>query len=551
MLHSLYLKTVRDRWLSASVGVASLFLVAWMGLWAYAGMGDEALKFIATMPPAYKSLTGTTADAGVAGLMLGQMFNFLGPFVIAGIGISMGAGAIAGEESRRTMSVLSSVPRSRSGLLASKGLAIATIVTLSSAVASLSYLLGVAIVGEDIRSLDLVAGTAHLTAVALFYATVAFAIGAATGLKGLASGVATGYLVLSFLAVGFLPLFSGWESVAKFFPWYVLNGSQPLVDGIVWAQIAILLSLTAVLAFGAWWGINRRDLREGESRAPVVIRLKSNPRFAVISARLSGAGSARSIVAKTLSDVRAVTIIAGGGLFLLLVVMGPMFTAMADSLGNIVDAMPQALLAMVGFADYSSPTGWYHGEALSVTAPVAISVVTIAAGMALAREEANRTIAILLSAPISRYAVAWRKAAVLALLATLMGVVVFGGIAVGNLIAGLGMDYSHIATAGLLSIGLGCVLGAVAFLAGALSGKTSIAMGSATGVAILGWGINSFVAVNPDLEGYARLSPFYYYANNFPLENGLIWWHLVVLIGAAAVLVSGGVWGYARRDLRG
>jgi ABC-2 type transport system permease protein len=132
-----------------------------------------------------------------------------------------------------------------------------------------------------------------------------------------------------------------------------------------------------------------------------------------------------------------------------------------------------------------------------------------------------------------------------------MGVLIFAGLALGNLIAGLGMDYGNIAAASVLSIGLGCVLGAVAFAVGAVWGSTPVAMGVAVFVALLGWGINSFVAVNASLEPFARVSPFYYYSNNFPLVNGMDWGHAVVLFAVAAVLTAIGIFGYQRRDLRG
>ena len=42
---------------------------------------------------------------------------------------------------------------------------------------------------------------------------------------------------------------------------------------------------------------------------------------------------------------------------------------------------------MVGFADYSTPTGWYHGEVLSITGPAVFAIVTVGTGVALATEE--------------------------------------------------------------------------------------------------------------------------------------------------------------------
>ena len=67
MLRSVYLKSVRDRWVAALLAVVALFAVAWMGIWSFAGMGADAVEFIEAMPPAYLSLTGISAEGGVVG----------------------------------------------------------------------------------------------------------------------------------------------------------------------------------------------------------------------------------------------------------------------------------------------------------------------------------------------------------------------------------------------------------------------------------------------------------------------------------------------------
>ncbi|GIG53869.1 ABC transporter permease subunit [Demequina activiva] len=551
MLRTVYLKSLRDRWLGASIGVASLFAIAWMGMWAYAGMGDEATDFIASMPEAYLSLLGITPDGGVAGLMLSNMFNFLGPFVIAGIGVSIAAAAIAGEEANGTMNVLGAMPRSRSRLLGSKTLALATVLVGAGALGSLSYVAAASLAGTPLGSLDLAAATVHMLAVCLVFAAVALALGAWTGNRGLASGAAVALIVVSFLMSGLLPLFEGLEDWAKASPWYWISGPQPMVNGVDWPAVAVLLLVTLALGTLAWWGLNRRDLGSGAVRTPLVERLKGDPRIGRAVSLLAGRGSTRGIAAKALSDLRPVLLIAAGFLAFQATVLGPMFSAISGDIGGVVDAMPEAILAMVGFADFSTPEGWYYGEVMSIVGPVAVAVVAINAGAALAREERSRTASVLLTLPVSRTAVALRMSVAIVAGSLIVGVALVAGIAAGNAIAGLGMDVGHIAAAALLLAGLGTLLGAVAFVAGGLTGRHDVAVGAGTGVAILGWGINSFVPVNPDLADWARVSPFYYYSTPNPLVDGMTWWHLGLLVGVGALLVAVGVVAYRARDLRG
>ncbi|WP_062379389.1 ABC transporter permease subunit [Demequina pelophila] len=552
MLGSLYLKSVRDRWLGALIGVGSLWLVAVFGMWAYSGIGDDAVDFFDQMPEFYSTLVGISGDAGVTGLMMSMMFNFLGPFVVAGIAVSMGAAAIAGEERDGTMNVLTTAPRSRSRLYASKSAAALTIALAVNLLAWLGYVGTVLLFGETAQGVNVGAATLHVLVVSLLYGAVALAIGAATGQQQLASGIGTAFLVVSFLASGLLPLVEGAEDWAKIFPWHYIGASQPLVDGADWPQLAVLAAVTAAIWLVGWAALVRRDLRSGEGRLSIVARLQDDARVARVLELLRGRGSTRGLLGMAVSDSRAVLMVAGGGMFAMMVVMGPLFNAVSDVVGTFADAFPDEIMAMVGFADYSRPEGWYHGEGLSILAPVAVGVVAIGAGAALAGEERRRTISTLLGgAPLSRAAVAWRRALATLVVSAAVAALTAAGIAAGNAIGGLDMSYARIAATGVLLWGLGAVLGAAAFLAGAVTGQPRIAVGAGTGVAIVGWALTAFAAVNDALEPLARVSPFYYVTWEFPLDNGLYWYQPVVLFGAAAVLAAIGVGAYARRDLRG
>ncbi|WP_062389685.1 ABC transporter permease subunit [Demequina iriomotensis] len=551
MLQTLYLKSLRDRGTSALIGVSSLWLVAVFGMWAYAGLGDDAVAFFDDMPALYTDLVGINGDAGVAGLMLSMMFNFIGPFVVAGIAVSMGAAALAGEENDGTMNVLTTAPRSRTRVLASKGLAALTIALVVNLLAWAGYLLAILAFGESASGVNIGAATLHVTAVALLYGAVAFALGAATGHQRLASGVATAFLVLSFFASGLLPMIDGGEDWAKIFPWYYINAANPLVDGADWAQVLVLLGIAAALVVVGWAAYVRRDLVSGAASVPLLARFQEDERLARVVALLQGRSSTRGIVGKAMSESRAILTIAGGGIFFMTALMGPMFTLVSDFVGEFADAFPDTIMAMVGFADYSRPEGWYHGEMLSITVPVAVAVAAISAGAALAGEERRRTIAVLLGSPLSRAVVAWRRALAMLAAAAVIAVAVTAGISLGNWIAGLGMSYPHILATGVLVWGLGAVFGAAAFLGGALTGAPRIAVGAGTGVAVVGWALTAFAAVNDALVPLAHASPYYYYTWGFPLDNGLSWYEPVVLFGAAGVMVAAGVAAYVRRDLKG
>ena len=57
--------------------------------------------------------------------------------------------------------------------------------------------------------------------------------------------------------------------------------------------------------------------------------------------------------------------------------------------------------------------------------------------------------------------------------------------------------------------------------------------------------------MNERLADWARLSPFYYYANGDPLANGLQWGNAAVLLVISVVLVAAAIPLFQRRDVRG
>lgn len=552
MLRSMFLKGVRDRWRGALIAAASLIATAVLGLWAYAGIGDDAVGFFNDMPEAYLSLLGIPADGSLASLMFAQVNNFLGPLVLAGIAVSMGAASFAGEERQGTMNVLATVPRSRTRLLASTGLAAAAVTVGATALVWLGNLAALWVTDTSGAGLHLGAAAVHLGALAVWFGALAFAVGAWTGHQQLASAVATAMVVVSFLGAGLLPLVDEVADLARVFPWYYLGAHSPMINGVHWGDLAVLLGGAAVLIVLAFVGVRRRDLRSGEAgSAAVVERLRAHPLAARALDILGGGAATRGVTAKTLAEGRGIASIAAFGLLFMLVIMGPMYRAIEDSVGDLVSALPEEILAMVGFTDYSTGAGWYHGESLTIVVPVALLVTTISMAVrSLAGEERTRTAQVLFTQPVSRRAVAWRKAAAMLAMGLGVGVMIVVGIGAGNVLAGLDMSWWHIVQTAIVMTALGWVFGAIAFAAGAATGRTQVAMGVAVGCAIAAWAVNAFHAVNSALEPFARFSPFYYALDSYPLANGVPWWHVAVLVAATGLLLAGGVWAFTRRDLR-
>jgi ABC-2 type transport system permease protein len=407
--------------------------------------------------------------------------------------------------------------------------------------------------------LDVQIGGMHIGAlafsmfvIAVFHGFLAMAIGAWTGKAGLASGATAGIMVLSFIGVGLFPLIENLENVAKIFPWYYYSSSEPALNGVDWGHVAILFSGIVVLAATAVVGVNRRDLRGHTTGVSLIDRLRAHPLTRKLADRLAGSTRVSRIWIKTLTEHQGLLIIVAYVEFLIMgLLIGPMYNFIDEFLLDFADALPEAMLSLFGGGDLGTPEGFYQVETFGMMAPVAVMVVTIAIGArALAGEEANRTMGLMLANPIKRSKIVYEKTVSMVVGAVIVGFATFAGVALGSVIGSLGMSIGNIAAANVLLTLLGLVFGALALAVSAGTGRPRLAVFATIGVAMVLFVINAFLPYSESLAGLAKATPFYYYLTSDPLMNGMHWGHGAVLAGLFVVLIAASVFLFQRRDLR-
>ncbi len=551
MLATIYTKTIRDRTWGLLISVVSISAMVALAVWVYSDLDDMLAEFAASFPEAFLSALGISADGSGTSIVLGEMMNLIAPMVLGGLAVSIGTSSIAGEERDNTIGLLLANPRSRTSVLLAKTRAMVSVVVAGSLLVWLGVVASVAMIGTNTNDLSIGAMSVHLFAISLFFGCLALFIGGWTGNAGVASGTAAGLMIFSFLGAGLLPLVEGWENAAKIFPWYYFNASQPLQNGIDLGHLAILLAASGLLITGAVLGVNRRDLRSGASGTLVERLLQNHPRIAAYAEKISGKTQVANISTKTLTDHQGAATVSAAAIFYTALILGPFFNGMKDALGDLMSAMPEGLLAVVGSVDMSTPAGWYHGEMFSMVVPGAIGAVTIMMGArALAGEERAQTMDLLLVNPVKRSRVVMEKSVAMVGMAMLLGFATFAGTAAGSLVGGLNMSIFNIAAASTQAFAFGLFLGTVALVGGALSGNTRVAAYSGIGVGLVGFVLASYLPLSEGLAEWARVSPFYYYAENQPLSNGISWLNVAVLLIASLVAVTLSMVFFERRDIR-
>jgi ABC-2 type transport system permease protein len=547
MLATVFTKAVLDRWRGMAIGVVSLAVLLLFAMDVYRQID---LSIYTDLPEAFLSLVGIPEDADVASLAYNAIYSSYGSLAMGGLAIAMGAAAIAGEERKGTMAILLGNPVSRTRVLVSKAAAMLLLVALGGLVLWAAGVAAPGLLEVSVTGMHIGAFTLHLVGNTVFYGLLALAIGSWTGKGGMAAGATAGVMVLSFFAVGIFPLVAGWEDLARAFPWYYYSGSEPLLNGIHWGHIAALAAGSIVLFLIALAGVNRRDLRGPSTGVTLMDRLRTSPLTAGIANRLAGSARVSRIWVKTASEHQGLLFVVAALMFGVMgVLIGPIYNAIGDAVISLGEGFPEALLALFGGGDLSTPEGFYQLESFGLMAPIAVMVVTITIGArALAGEEEDRTMSLLLANPIPRSQIVVEKTLTMVLYALAVGIATFAGVTVGSWVGGLGMDVGNIAATSLLAVLIGLLFGSLAMLLSAATGVVRFAIFVPVGAALIFHVMNAIGELND--AAWANWSPFHYYLGGDPLTNGMPWDHAALLAALVALLLAVAVPAFQRRDLR-
>lgn len=213
------------------------------------------------VPASVANLLGGADYGTITGWFRSEIAIIYGPLVIGGLAIAGAAATTAGEEEDRILGLVLVHPIRRSRVVAAKAVAIAGGIVAVALAIWIGMIVGVALGGGGIT-------IAHISALAVQIAffgfatgAVAIAIGAGTGRKSLATGVATVIGVLGWLINSLAPLVGAISWLKYLAPYYYYDARDPLTRGIDVRGLVVLGIFTLVLSAVAMIGIERRDLR--------------------------------------------------------------------------------------------------------------------------------------------------------------------------------------------------------------------------------------------------------------------------------------------------
>jgi ABC-2 type transport system permease protein len=265
MLLSIARKTLRDyrrAILGWGLGLAALTLMQLAVYPSVRSQGSTMRDLINSYPSALKAMFGMEGVDFTSGpgYLSTETFSLLAPLMLIGLGIALGAGAIAGEEENGTLDLLMASPVSRGRMLAGKALgALAALVTVAAGF-YLTVLAAASGYGMGVGAGPLAQATGAVLLLAIACGAVAFLAGAATGKRGAAIGAGAGFAVVSY----FIDSLAGITAAVR--PWRVVSifhqasATGALQGGLGVAGPLATTAFAAACLLGAWYLFARRDL---------------------------------------------------------------------------------------------------------------------------------------------------------------------------------------------------------------------------------------------------------------------------------------------------
>jgi len=241
-------------WSIALIAVCGMYV----GFWPVFE-GNLLETMVEQMPAGLAEATSMADVSSPIGWLRSTTHGLLGPLLLSVFGIGVGSRALADDERFGYLSIEASQPIARSaignGRLFSCLLQLATLaIVISVATAAVARL-----VGMDVAFSAVAAGGVSLFLFALLWLSLAWAIAASTGSRGLAVGYASTAAGASYVlhVLGSLLARPGMQDLSPY-SWYVRTDA--LSDGLDPAKSALFVGLAAVCVAIAATTFDRRDL---------------------------------------------------------------------------------------------------------------------------------------------------------------------------------------------------------------------------------------------------------------------------------------------------
>lgn len=236
MTGTVFAKGMRDQrrgLVGWSIGFALLVMLM-SALWPSIRDMPDLDEFLANYPEAMRSLFGIESITTGAGYLNAELFTVIVPAMFLIFCISRGARILAGDEETGRLEVVLATPIPRWQILLEMTAALTASAAVLAGVLFVATSLTSAVFDMEVAPSSLASACAIMLVLSLAHGLLAIAVGATTGRRGLALGVA------GVVAVGGYVLYVAGKLVDEIEPWSVVSPfTQGLDDGPLGGRVTL------------------------------------------------------------------------------------------------------------------------------------------------------------------------------------------------------------------------------------------------------------------------------------------------------------------------
>jgi ABC-2 type transport system permease protein len=263
MRTALLVKTWRDHWrgfLAWCLGLAAMAAVQLSVYPSIQGSSDEMDAMLKNWPDLFQGMFSFEDYTTGPGFLNVELFSMMVPLVFIALAVSWGASATADEERNGTADVLLTLPVSRTSVIVTKMLAMVGALLALGLVVATVIAIGGPWVEISIPFLTLLGACLASALLGLLFGAIAFLLGAATGKRAVAMGVAIGLALASFLVKSLSAMVDTFDAINPYNPFQWALQRNPLVDPLQGSSAAWLTLLSLAVLTAAVLAFRRRDI---------------------------------------------------------------------------------------------------------------------------------------------------------------------------------------------------------------------------------------------------------------------------------------------------
>ena len=242
----------------------------------------------------------------------------------------------------------------------------------------------------------------------------------------------------------------------------------------------------------------------------------------------------------------------GAGLAAAIFLYLPLFPSMTGDAGmqDLINNLPPELTRTLNYDQIGTGAGYTQATVFGLIGFVLMTIATTSWGAAaLGGDEESGRLELTLAHGVTRVQVAVQRFAAMLMKILLLAALVFTLVWLLNDSAQLQLNAGYLLGTTLLFAGLSLLIGSVALLGGALTGRRLGGVAAGASVAVIGYVFNALGNQSSDLEWLHALSPYSWAYANDPLSAGPNTGTIVLFFGVSLILAAVTAVVLRRRDI--